>query len=96
MRESDVARRCDAQLRAAGWFVVVTSQDKSTRAQLAGIPDRIAIRHGHCVFIEYKAPGGELRPSQVKFYAAIAPHLGDWLYYYVIDDPDLVPQWMIA
>jgi hypothetical protein len=96
VRESEIARRCDAQLRAAGWLVIVTSQDKSTRRQLAGLPDRIAIRHGYCVFVEYKSPGGELRHSQLDFYGSIAPHLGEYLRYYVIDNPDYgIPQWML-
>jgi hypothetical protein len=96
MRESDVARKCDKKLRAARWFVAVFSQDKSPRSQLSGFPDRACFRDGYTVLIEYKAPGGELSPSQIEFYARIAPHLGEYLRLYVIDNPDYgIPQWML-
>ena len=85
--EAEVLREVDERLRAAGWFVVVTSQDKSTRRQMAGLPDRIAFRNGVTLLIEGKSPRGQLRKAQRAFAEAVRPHLGPHLHYEVVRHP---------
>jgi hypothetical protein len=75
------------RLRTAGWFVVVTSQDKSTRQQMAGFPDRVAFRHGHTLLIEGKTARGTLNEAQLKFYKRVRHHFGEFLHYEVIRHP---------
>ena len=93
MNESDVADACDARLEAAGWFVFKTSQDKSTRRQLAGLPDRLCFRENVALLIEYKSPTGKARASQLKFADNIYPHLGENIHYMVLFHPRQLPKW---
>lgn len=73
-----------ARLRAAGWFVVITAQDRATRQQLAGLPDLLCFKADHFVMLELKSERGVLRKSQVDFLDDVAPHLGRHVLHRVI------------
>lgn len=83
-----------ASLRATGWFVTVTAQDKSTRRQLSGLPDMIAAKHDHVLLVECKTKSGKLRKSQQMFAAFIAEHTGKHLQYVVIRHPAMIEEWL--
>lgn len=59
VRESKVERDACAEAKENGWLVYKLSGNR-------GIPDRLFIKQGRVVFIEFKAPGGTLRAQQVK------------------------------
>lgn len=59
MRERDIERRVCALARAKGWSVF-----KWVSPSRRGVPDRIFVRDGRVVFVEFKAPGGRARPLQ--------------------------------
>lgn len=52
IRERDIERKVCDLAKAAGWLAY-----KFTSPAQRGIPDRIFIRQGRIVFIEFKAPG---------------------------------------
>jgi hypothetical protein len=67
-------------LRKVGWFVQVASGASKAVPGLAGIPDLFCTRQradGNAVilFVECKALGGKLRPSQEKWKKRAAPLL---------------------
>lgn len=84
-REKDVQAACVEFLKAAGWEVFITSQDRATRRHLKGQSDLIAVRHDVTLFVECKRPGGKLRKSQEEFRDRILPHVGPHLHYWVVD-----------
>lgn len=90
MTERDTQRQIVDLLRRAGWLVCVTSQPTAARAQLVGLPDLIAFKHGVTFLIEVKAERGKLRPAQVDFYTKLAEHTGPNLCYMVARDVDEV------
>ena len=94
MAESEIQAAAVKRLRDAGWFVFVTSQDKSTRRQLAGSPDVHAYRDDHALLIECKALRGKMRTSQTRFLADITPHCGPHLHYLVLRHPQQVDEWL--
>ena len=59
--EKHVERPAKAYAKERGWWVA-----KFVSPGLNGVPDDILIRNGRVLFIEFKRPGGELRPQQVK------------------------------
>ena len=59
--ERQVERPAKAYAKERGWWLA-----KFTSPGLNGVPDDIFIRNGVVIFIEFKRPGGELRPQQVK------------------------------
>lgn len=81
MREADIQADIVEYLEAIGWFVTVTSQDRATRGQLAGLPDLIAVKHNHTLFVECKTQDGRLRESQHKWLQALGPHMGTHVLY---------------
>ena len=76
LSESDIQAQCVEALRAAGWFVTVTSQDRGTRQQLSGLPDLICVKQDRVLFVEVKAMRGRLRQSQRDFFLALQEHTG--------------------
>jgi len=88
--ESDVQDACVDLLRAAGWKVIVTSQDRRTRKQLRNLTDLIAVKHNCTLFIECKRPGGELIEGQEKFRDEILRHTGPNLHWWLIDDVEIL------
>ncbi len=85
--EAELAAEVTKRLREAGWYVIATSQHKSTPQQMRGFPDRVAFRDGVTLLLELKAAGGELNDAQRKFAEAIAPHVGPHLNYGIIRHP---------
>jgi len=79
--ESEIQAECVAALRRAGAFVVVTSQDRRTRKQLAGLPDVLVFWRGHTLLLEFKTFLGARRVSQLAFAASISEQLGSHLHY---------------
>lgn len=59
MRESVIERDGVKKLIKAGWFVT-----KLMKTSTNGIPDRLCIKEGRVVFIEWKIPGGRLSELQ--------------------------------
>ncbi len=92
--ESDIQAEIVDALRLAGWFVTVTSQDRSSRRQLSGLPDLLAFRDDKTLLIECKRPGETLHGSQRGFLQAIEPHMGKHLVYVVMDCIDDVTMWL--
>lgn len=90
--ESEIQEACVKLLESDGWFVCITSQDRATRRHVKGLPDLIAAKHDHTLYIECKAPGRKLRKSQEEFRDNILPHTGPHLQYWVIDDPAKLAQ----
>ncbi len=62
--ERDTQRQIVELLRRAGWQVRVISQPTAARAQLVGLPDLIAFKHGVTLLVEVKSEKGKLRPAQ--------------------------------
>ena len=52
MRERDVENKVCRMARMRGWTVL-----KFVSPGMRGMPDRLMLRHGAAVFIEFKAPG---------------------------------------
>lgn len=58
--ESSIERRYSEKIKEAGWFVT-----KLIKTSTNGIPDRLCIKNGRVVFIEFKIPGEKSTPLQV-------------------------------
>lgn len=86
LSEAEIQAAFVKRLRDDKWFIKVTSQDKSTRRQLAGLPDVLAFRYGVTLLAECKRPGGTLNESQKEFERQIRPHVGPYLRYVVVYD----------
>lgn len=84
--ESQISDRIAEYLDVSGWFYTRRAQDIKTRRQLAGEPDIDAHRHDVTLLIEVKTATGKRRPSQVRYYERIKPHLGPHLLYVVARD----------
>lgn len=61
VRESDIEAYLDRCVRRAGGIT-----RKFVSPGRVGVPDRIVLYRGYVEFIELKAPGGRLTPSQVR------------------------------
>lgn len=59
--ESKIERDACTYAELRGWF-----QAKFVSPGKRGVPDRIFIRRGRVIFIEFKKAGETLRPQQVK------------------------------
>ena len=59
MRESLIERKCCQYAKANGWLSY-----KFVSPSQSGVPDRLFIRDGAVVFVEFKATGEQLRPLQ--------------------------------
>jgi len=92
--ESDVQRQVVEALEAAGWEVLITSQDRSTRGQSRGLPDLLCWKHNHSLLIECKSVRGRLRGSQRRFKERIAPHEGPHLRYIVVKHVAMIEEWL--
>lgn len=74
--EMDVVRHA---IQTGWWTAKFTSQAK------AHVPDRIFIKDGKTIFIEFKATGEKARPAQVKRIEEMRKH---GAIIFVIDDID--------
>jgi hypothetical protein len=61
MLEKDIEAKVRAKAIAAGWLVY-----KFTSPSRRSVPDRLFIRDGRYVFIEFKRPGGTLTTGQTR------------------------------
>lgn len=69
VRERDLQKQAVKTLRQLGFEVWVTSVDRQTRKQTTGLPDVYAQHDSKRVriWLEFKRPGGKLRPQQERF-----------------------------
>lgn len=88
--EADVQRLSNRFLRDRGWEVVVFATDKRKRRQERGWFDAVAKKRGRTLWLEYKAPGGQVRPAQAALHARWQPHLNDWEALVVAEHPIVV------
>ena len=68
-RESTIERKCTLFARQQGWFQV-----KIEKASIRGIPDRLYIRDGKTVYVEFKNAVGRLSEEQVRVIAQMREH----------------------
>lgn len=92
-REAHLQAHIVQRLEEAGWFVTITSQDRASRKQLAGLPDLLAIRRNVVLFIECKTPSGALRESQIEFLEQVQEHTGPNIIHVVARYPQDVEAW---
>lgn len=59
--EKDIERAACEWARSQGWLVY-----KFTSPNRRSVPDRLFLRDGKVVFIEFKRPGGKLTPMQER------------------------------
>jgi hypothetical protein len=59
MLEKDIERKACEWAKSQGWLVY-----KFTSPNRRSVPDRLFIREGRVVFIEFKRPGGRLTEMQ--------------------------------
>ncbi|MBN1837893.1 MAG: VRR-NUC domain-containing protein [Spirochaetales bacterium] len=62
--ETALKRACIAYLELQGWLTKPWFQQGIVPQNCRGMPDRIAIKNGRHVWLEFKAPGKDLRPDQ--------------------------------
>jgi len=74
MIESELAAAIDAFMEAAGFCVDKYSQDRRTRVQLAGHPDRIYLGHGRLLYVELKVPGNTLTTAEEDWWDEHRPY----------------------
>lgn len=72
MKESEIESRGTKLLEQHGWW-----QFKIEAASKNGIPDRLYIREGRHVFIEWKADVGQPTRQQLRRHAEICLHGGE-------------------
>jgi hypothetical protein len=60
--ETAVKRACVQYLRLQGWLTYPLVQQGI--GAVRGLPDRIAIKNGRTVYLEFKGPRGRLSPDQ--------------------------------
>ena len=94
LAEWEILAGTAASLRATGWFVTVTAQDRPTRRQLSGLPDLIAARDDHVLFVECKTARGKLNDAQKHWRQNIAPHEGPHLQRITVRHPAMIEEWL--
>lgn len=70
--EKKLEKRCCDIARANGWW---TRKFKSPANR--GVPDRIFLKEGRVLFIEFKAPGNKPSPLQAQEITEILDHGGN-------------------
>lgn len=58
--EKDIERKCSLWAIDHGWLVY-----KFVSPSNRGVPDKIFLKKGRIVFVEFKRPGGKLSPLQI-------------------------------
>lgn len=69
MREAQLERKCCKWAKDNGWLVY-----KFVSPNQSGVPDRVFIKSGRIVFVEFKAQGEQLRPLQQKIINTMIAH----------------------
>lgn len=67
--ESDIESAAANYAKRRGWFVV-----KLMKCNISGMPDRLFHRKGFTIYIEFKAPGGQLSAQQIKRHKELRKH----------------------
>jgi hypothetical protein len=62
--ETALKHACIQYLRLQGWLTYPLIQQGITPVNLRGLPDRIAIKNGRTVYLEFKSPQGRLSEHQ--------------------------------
>lgn len=70
-RESEIEQEAMEYAEWRGWW-----QFKIMRASRNGIPDRLLLRNGQLIFVEFKREGEVPTPQQIKRHAEIRAHGG--------------------
>jgi len=60
MLESQIERAVCKHAKSTGWLVF-----KFVSPSHNGVPDRIFLKNGITIFVEFKRPGGKLSPLQI-------------------------------
>lgn len=81
MRESHIEKKVVNYAVDNGWL-----QFKFVSVNCRGVPDRIFIRHGVVIFIEFKAPNKKLQPLQKLIFKKISDQN---IKIYVVDNIEL-------
>ncbi len=81
--ETRLKRAAKEYLDLTGWYHFPLLQGLGA---YPGLPDRIAIKNGHVVFIEFKSPKGRQSDHQKRFQARLEGHNGRYLLVSSIDD----------
>ena len=68
-REIEIERPSKDFAKHRGWFVC-----KLMKCDINGMPDDLFIRNGQVMFIEFKAPGEQPTPQQVRRHKQIRQH----------------------
>jgi len=74
MTESELMAAIDEFMERAGFTVDKYSQDRRTRVQLAGHPDRVYLGHGRCLYVEGKVGVNGLTTAEEKWWAEHRPY----------------------
>ena len=84
--ENIIKRQAKDLLDIYGWFHFHLTQGIGC---YPGLPDRIAIKNGKILFLEFKSPKGYLNKNQIKFKHLIENQGG---VYYLINDITLLNE----
>lgn len=68
-RESKIEKTSRLLAQKRGWFQV-----KIEKANINGFPDRLFIKDGRTVYVEFKNDNGRLRPEQDRVIAQMREH----------------------
>jgi len=74
MTESEMLEDVDELMSRAGFVVDKFSQDRRTRAQLAGHPDRLYWGRGRCLYVEGKVGVNGFTTAEEKWWAEHRPY----------------------
>lgn len=86
-KTTDALEKADVELpvidfaKRNGWFYV----RKVKWIGKVGAPDRLFVKNGRHIWVEFKAPGGPLRPTQEREHRRMRRH---GMEVYVIDNPE--------
>ena len=78
MRESEIEKKVTAYAKQKGWLGY-----KFVSPSQRGVPDRLYMRQGRLIFIEFKAPGKKPTKLQQKIAANIE---AEGFVVYIVDD----------
>lgn len=81
--ENDVKKEIKDWLDIIGFFRYHNLQGLGS---YPGTPDIVAVKDGHVLFIEAKAPGKKQSDNQIKFQDDLIEHGGDYVLAYGFED----------
>lgn len=100
LKEKDVVRQCRDLLQYRGYWcqrnpvgTFKTLSGSTVEFGPVGIPDYVAVHALYpAFFLEFKAPGKKLRPSQVSKFAEL--QFGYGLHAVMVDSKDGLDEWL--